>query len=387
MSDVGGGGYWTVLLDAQMEEGITCPTLTFQDVTTTWLSADGDIDLPAMVVAGDLLVLLPGTRYSGTDITGWTTVEPAVAHTPTYIRIADGTEGGDVLAWLNDGSPTYTHVLPFAFVRYTSNVDLTGTPVFTTSPPTEGIYLAADNSPTNYYIPNGNEVSYVAASWIENGNVDTYSPVLFDNERAFETFDDANHFAFTVVDLLGRSTVDGTSPDVIWDAVSFSQFDTDFFALVCAAAIPGGVISNDDFVDAFMLPDSSETDAGVTYTPDTAFSLESLSGYTKETDEPDHNGNVGGHSAWFSWEVLADGTSSVYIEAGWWDDAFVQLLGVYTGASVDALTPVTPTDYTEDSGFTWGDWPVSPGTYYIAIDAKDGDAGTAGTYYFFILSS
>jgi Ca2+-binding RTX toxin-like protein len=92
---------------------------------------------------------------------------------------------------------------------------------------------------------------------------------------------------------------------------------------------------------------------------------------TKEVGEPDHAGNAGGASLWYTWTAPADG--SVSFNA--WDYGMDPLLAVYTGTSVDALTPVASND----------DWrglasrvvfdAVGGTEYRIAVDGYDGDTG------------
>lgn len=102
----------------------------------------------------------------------------------------------------------------------------------------------------------------------------------------------------------------------------------------------------------------------------------SASGYTwgatKQAGEPDHGGDSGGASVWYTWTPPVSGTARITACCGW-----PPLLGVYSGSAVDALTPV----------------PVGPGApvnatfaveagvlYRIAVDgAFDSGAGEAAT--------
>ena len=56
---------------------------------------------------------------------------------------------------------------------------------------------------------------------------------------------------------------------------------------------------------------------------------------TKQTGEPNHAGDPGGHSAWYSWTPLKAPRSSSDACT-----AFQPLIGVYTGSAVNTLTPV-----------------------------------------------
>lgn len=102
----------------------------------------------------------------------------------------------------------------------------------------------------------------------------------------------------------------------------------------------------------------------------------SASGYTwgatKQAGEPDHGGDSGGASVWYTWTPPVSGTARITACCGW-----PPLLGVYSGSAADALTPV----------------PVGPGApvnatfaveagvpYRIAVDgAFDSGAGEAAT--------
>lgn len=94
---------------------------------------------------------------------------------------------------------------------------------------------------------------------------------------------------------------------------------------------------------------------------------------TKETGEPDHAGNPGGHSVWFSWTAPADGNAFfTTIES-----SFDTLLAVYTGVAVNSLTPVAAND--DDPLFgaqSTVSFAVSSGvTYMLAVDGFAGKIG------------
>jgi hypothetical protein len=100
------------------------------------------------------------------------------------------------------------------------------------------------------------------------------------------------------------------------------------------------------------------------------------SGYTwgasKQAGEPDHGGDPGGASVWYSWTAPTSGTARITACCGW-----VPLIGVYTGIAVNALTTVPVGPGVPVSGaFT-----VEAGVNYrIAVDGKfDAGAGEAET--------
>src|SRR5438552_1669252 len=82
--------------------------------------------------------------------------------------------------------------------------------------------------------------------------------------------------------------------------------------------------ANDNFANRIVLSGNSVGTTGTTVAA------------TKEAGEPNHAGNPGGHSIWWSWTAPA--TGDVTIDTA--GSAFDTLLGVYTGASVSALTLV-----------------------------------------------
>ena len=63
---------------------------------------------------------------------------------------------------------------------------------------------------------------------------------------------------------------------------------------------------------------------------------------TKQAGEPNHAGDAGGHSLWFSWTPSSSGP--VDITACGYTREVDTLLAVYTGSAVNALTPVASND-------------------------------------------
>ena len=103
---------------------------------------------------------------------------------------------------------------------------------------------------------------------------------------------------------------------------------------------------------------------------------------TKEAGEPNHAGNAGGKSLWYAWTAPENGRLTVHTRgsktaAG---DIMDTTLGVYTGSSVNALTPVVPGNDDEPNEEGNPDLktsmlrsvPVTAGTAYrIAVDGKN----------------
>ncbi len=96
-------------------------------------------------------------------------------------------------------------------------------------------------------------------------------------------------------------------------------------------------------------------------------------GATKEPGEPNHAGNIGGKSLWFTWSAPVSGRVNL-TTAG---TDFRNALAVYTGASVSSLTAVATNlagvgTNTSEISFT----ATSGTTYQIAVDGYNGATGT-----------
>ena len=136
--------------------------------------------------------------------------------------------------------------------------------------------------------------------------------------------------------------------------------------LLCSASILGVLLiggaafaaapSNDNFASALLIPATSPLPLDVAGTN---------IGATKEVGEPAHNGDTGGASVWYSWVATANG--NFYIDAN--NSNITTELGVYTGASVNALTPVASGSNVVQ--FT----AVKNTTYFFAVDGASGATG------------
>jgi hypothetical protein len=130
--------------------------------------------------------------------------------------------------------------------------------------------------------------------------------------------------------------------------------------------------ANDNFASAQQL--SSSTSERVTGTN---------AGATKEAGEPSHSpdGNPGGKSVWYRWQAPASGTTTLStgnIGLGAASD-FDTVLGVYTGASVNALTAIVKNDDIDSPGGVVASTvtfnAVAGTTYQIAVDGYAADEG------------
>lgn len=128
-----------------------------------------------------------------------------------------------------------------------------------------------------------------------------------------------------------------------------------------------GPADNDAFADATAISGASGTASG------------SNVAASEEPGEPDHAGNVGGASVWFTWTAPSTGITRFRTCRA---DSFDTLLGVYTGTAVGALTPVVAADGGGCGLQSVVDLATSAGTTYrIAIDGFGDGGGTAtGTY-------
>jgi hypothetical protein len=128
-----------------------------------------------------------------------------------------------------------------------------------------------------------------------------------------------------------------------------------------AALSPGSPPANDNFASPQSITGSSGSFSGNNFNA------------TKETGEPNHAGNGGGASVWFTWTALS--TSPVTFDTAL--SGFDTLLAVYTGSSLSSLTPIASNnDMNANSSrsrltFT----PVSGTTYRIALDGNNAATG------------
>ena len=96
---------------------------------------------------------------------------------------------------------------------------------------------------------------------------------------------------------------------------------------------------------------------------------------TKQAGEPDHGGDPGGHSVWYSWTP----TKSAPVELDSCATDFDPVVAIYTGATVGSLTPVPTSDAGTgqcDEGVSTGFDAVAGTTYRIAVDGAGGDDGS-----------
>jgi hypothetical protein len=101
--------------------------------------------------------------------------------------------------------------------------------------------------------------------------------------------------------------------------------------------------------------------------------FENITTAGKETGEPNHAGNLGGRSLWWSWRAPANGRLMVTTEGS----TFNTLLAIYTNHILTQLTKVAACDQVA-SGENYGhvNFAVVAGIeYQIAVDGHDGEFG------------
>jgi subtilisin family serine protease len=170
--------------------------------------------------------------------------------------------------------------------------------------------------------------------------------------RTYETFPLApgeHTFRVRAVDAAGR--LDPTPASLTWTVPTVSA----------------GTPENDAFADAIPLRAGASTLAG------------STAGATKEAGEPNHAGNAGGRSIWFSWKAPRAGTFAVDTRG----TTFDTLLAVYRGPSVGSLTHVASNDNVSATDMTSRlTFSAAAGTvYWIAVDGKNGVSGQVSGNY------
>ena len=147
-----------------------------------------------------------------------------------------------------------------------------------------------------------------------------------------------------------------------WVKAKNSAGTSGFSAGVAGSRATVGPI-NDYFASATALSGSAVTISG------------SNSNATKEAGEPNHGGNTGGRSVWYTWTAPISGTVTIDTHGSNFDT----LLGVYTGTTVSTLTTIAENDDDPAGGTTTSKvtFSATAGTVYdIAVDGYGGVAGT-----------
>ena len=210
------------------------------------------------------------------------------------------------------------------------------------------------NDTLSFYISNTNQTSFTLLRTVSGANPTGKYVAYTTNLATYTTANTLSSYAGQTVDVYFYVTDYGSS-------TAFYITDVSLLAATTANIPP-----NDDFANATQILTSAFTnDVTTTYA-------------SKEPGEPNHAGNAGGHSVWWTWTAPAIGTVSIKTTG----TNFKTLLGVYTGSSVSDLTVVASdngsTHSTGKAAVTF----VVPtqaqvGTqYYIALDGYNGQSGS-----------
>lgn len=248
---------------------------------------------------------------------------------------------------------------------FASRAALTGTNATAT-----GLNVGAareTGEPTHAGVGGGRSVWW---TWTATGN----GPVTV--RTAGSTFDTVlavyTGSAVNALTQIGANDDAGSSlqSQVIFNAVSGTTYqiavdgyDTAVgnISLSLTASAGGGTPpANDNFASRIAIPGATNSVSGAT---DNA---------TKEPGEPNHAGNPGGRSAWWSWTAPSNGLYTVHTAGS----AFDTLLAVYTGSAVNALTEVASNDNAGGALQSHVTFSAQSGTsYQIAVDGSGGAFG------------
>ena len=124
--------------------------------------------------------------------------------------------------------------------------------------------------------------------------------------------------------------------------------------------VQAATVNNDAFANAQVLAGAGGSATGSTV------------GFTKEAGEPNHAGNAGGHSAWWTWTAPASGSVTIDTIGS----PFDTLLAVYTGTSVAALTQVAANDDASGTQSRVTFTATAGVVYRIAVDGFAGASGS-----------
>jgi Divergent InlB B-repeat domain len=196
----------------------------------------------------------------------------------------------------------------------------------------------------------GNDLDTLLAVYTGSG-VDSLAPVASGDDGARICSDSDSEVRFSVTTgTTYRIAVDGKDG-------SRGRFDLNL----------EGPPANDDFAAA------KTVSAGL---PANDFGSTRLG--SEEAGEPDHAGDPGGSSVWFSWTATSSGPVAISV-CPYGETGPDTLLAVYTGSSLGALTPVAGNDDSPAACWDVGSEveidAVAGTTYRIAVDGKDGSEG------------
>ena len=152
-------------------------------------------------------------------------------------------------------------------------------------------------------------------------------------------------------------------------------------------AVDGATLADySDYIDlnvVLLPPPTNDTFASSTVLTGTSVDLYGASNRsaTKEPGEPDHARNPGGRSVWWVWTAPVSGRFAVFTDT--WMGPLApldRLVGVYTGASVSALTEVGSASGRSNTVAKANFDAVQGTVYHFAVDGQDGVSGAFNLY-------
>ena len=195
------------------------------------------------------------------------------------------------------------------------------------------------------YLTDSNGVNLVTnfGSWANTPPTSGYVPVTF-NLTTYTTQTNLSPYAGKTVYLVFNATTAAV-------VGSQSEFNIDNVSML--AGTPSDIPANDNFTNSIVL---------MTNSPGTANTFCA----SKEPGEPNHAGNPGGHSVWWTWTPSTNGTATLNTTGS----SFTTLLAVYTGSTVTNLAKVAADNGNNNGGgLARVNFPFSAGTtYQIAMD-------------------
>ena len=372
-------------------------TAVFSPVNDTSLTTT----VPAGATTGPLTVVSAGG--TGTSTTSFTVVTGLVHDTFASGRALTGATGGvddsNAAATFETGEPAHADSAGGASLWYSWTAPVTGRFVFDTIGSDIDTLLAiytgtAVNALTplvsNDDIDNtaGNHASRVSlnavAGTVYRIAVDGWSGLRGNVALSWSqaaaavitSFSPGAGAAGTIVTINGTGFTNPTG--VLFNAAA-ATFTVDSATQITAtlpAAATTGVISvltpngTATSATAFQIQSSDNFSGRQALTGSTVV-LANNTGTTKESGEPDHADDTGGHSLWFTWTAPASGTWTVETSGSDFDTT----LAVYTGTTLAGLTLIDGNDDAEDATSAVTFQATTGTVYAIAVDGYSGADG------------
>ncbi len=342
--------------------GTTAPTKGVPDIATFTTA-------PSAVVSGTTVLLAANVTETGGTVSSVKFYRESNGtsglQTSSDTLVGTGIKSGSTwslaisTAGLASGSYTY-----YAVATDTASVTATSSATLSIVAPTIGSFTGNPGS-----VLAGTAVTLTASSVAETAG-GTVASVQFYAESngtsGLQTSSDT---------LLSAGVQNGTTWTTSLDTTGFAPGTYTYYTIATDAA---GITSTVATTTITVLAPASGNDLFAAGTVITGTSI-SVNGSnlnaTREPGEPNHAGNSGGHSVWWTWTAPSSGLVTIDTHGSNFDT----LLAVYTGTSVSSLTRVASNDddtanRTLTSRVTFN--AVAGVTYHIAVDGYDGAQGT-----------